>query len=354
MATIELARINKIDTSRLSNRVRPRIKPRGLPQALEPYLVWETHDVTEACELGRELLGPTELAITDERPDDFYASYHAVRFRDITLGYLDYTAEVSVRSAELPASYLVLAPMSGSSVVVAGGERTEANAITAAIPPAGVEMTLECERQTPHLLVRVSEDPLLSHLGRILGRPLESGLVFDQRFDMSHPRASRWNIAIQVLHAELLEADSLLRSGVGVGHLEEFVMSALLFAHQSNYSEYLTRPGQGEEHRATRAAKAFIETNLANPIAVNDIAEAAGVSERTLQAAFRRELGMAPMAYVRDRRLDRARHDLADAVPGDYVSVTAIALRWGFGHLGRFAAEYKSRFGETPSQTLRG
>ena len=349
-----MARLHKIDTSRLSRRVRPRIKPRGLPQALEPHLVWETHDVVTACQLGYELLGPLHLLVTDDRPDDFYASYHAVRLRDITLGYLDFTAEVQVTAHQLPPSFLVLAPMSGSSTVRVGGSATHANAITAAVPPAGHEMTLHCEQHTPHLLVRIDRQPLLAHLGRILGRPLDAPLVFDHSFDLSAPRASRWNIAIQVLHAELLEPSSLLRSGVGVGHLEEFVMSALLFAHASNYSDHLTRPGQGMEHRSTRAAKDFIETNLSEPITLADLATAAGVSERTLQAAFRLELGTTPMSYLRDRRLERARADLADALPADDVNVTSIALRWGFGHLGRFAAQYKVRFGESPSRTLRG
>ena len=316
--------------------------------------MWETHDVVTACQLGYELFGPLHVLITDDRPDDFYASYHAVRLRDITLGYLDFTAEVTVTAHQLPPSFLVLAPMSGSSTVSVGGSATHANAITAAVPPAGHEMTLHCERQTPHLLVRIAEQPLLAHLGRILGRPLDAPLVFDQTFDLSAPRASRWNIAIQVLHTELLEPSSLLRSGVGVGHLEEFLMSALLFAHGSNYSDRLTRPGQGVEHRSTRAAKDFIETNLSKPVTLADLAAAAGVSERTLQAAFRSELGTTPMSYLRDQRLERARADLADAMPTDNVNVTSIALRWGFGHLGRFAVQYKARFGESPSRTLKG
>ena len=87
---------------------------------------------------------------------------------------------------------------------------------------------------------------------------------------------------------------------------------------------------------------------------VGDIAAAAGVSDRTLQAAFQAELEITPMAYLRGRRLDRARAELADAAMQDRTSVTEVADRWGFGHLGRFAAEYKARFGESPSQTLRG
>ena len=42
-----------------------------------------------------------------------------------------------------------------------------------------------------------------------------------------------------------------------------------------------------------------------------------------------------------------------DAEPGDGSSVAAVAARWGFTHLGRFAIEYRRRFGVHPSQTLR-
>jgi AraC-like DNA-binding protein len=58
------------------------------------------------------------------------------------------------------------------------------------------------------------------------------------------------------------------------------------------------------------------------------------------------------MAYVREVRLERARADLMSDDPS-LGSVTDIALKWGFAHLGRFAVEYKRRFGESPSATLR-
>ena len=48
---------------------------------------------------------------------------------------------------------------------------------------------------------------------------------------------------------------------------------------------------------------------------------------------------------------DRCRHDLQNAMPGE--SVTDIAERWNFNHLGRFSADYRARFGELPSATLQ-
>ena len=70
-----------------------------------------------------------------------------------------------------------------------------------------------------------------------------------------------------------------------------------------------------------------------------------------VQLAFRRHLDTTPIEYLRRVRLDRAHHDLIAADPAR-VTVTAIAVRWGFPSPSRFAARYRQAYGISPSHTL--
>lgn len=60
---------------------------------------------------------------------------------------------------------------------------------------------------------------------------------------------------------------------------------------------------------------------------------------------------MSPVAYLRICRLNRVRTTLAASDPQE-TTITNVAMRFGFLHLGRFAGDYKRMFGETPSETL--
>src|SRR5262245_61413761 len=69
-----------------------------------------------------------------------------------------------------------------------------------------------------------------------------------------------------------------------------------------------------------------------------DLAALGRVSIRTLQRQFQAFLGKAPLAVLRDIRFEGARRDLLRA--SSTATVTEIALRCGFSHLGRFSVEY--------------
>ena len=76
-----------------------------------------------------------------------------------------------------------------------------------------------------------------------------------------------------------------------------------------------------------------------------------GVSERTLQYAFRDRFGLTPAAFIKARRLAAVRAMLCSADP-QRTHVGDVLGDFGFWHLGQFAKDYRQAFGELPSVTL--
>lgn len=101
-----------------------------------------------------------------------------------------------------------------------------------------------------------------------------------------------------------------------------------------------------------KAAEEFALSQDCETIYVSDLCRAAGVSERTLEYAFKEIIGLAPMAYLIRVRLHRVRRALLAATHGS-TTISAEALNCGFWHFGDFSRAYKACFGERPSETLR-
>ncbi len=112
-----------------------------------------------------------------------------------------------------------------------------------------------------------------------------------------------------------------------------------------------TRNDKTSFHIAKRAQD-FIETHYGGAVRIEDICRATNVSVRTLQMRFREYFGLTISDYLKTVRLNAAHRELVSADPTQ-ESVTSIALRYGFTHLGRFSGEFRFRFGELPKETLR-
>jgi len=97
----------------------------------------------------------------------------------------------------------------------------------------------------------------------------------------------------------------------------------------------------------------YLHAHLAEPVGLIDLCEVLGVSTRTLQYAFRDRFGIGPIEYLRMLRLHAVRADLKTAREQG-LSVREVAHRWGYHHLGNFAADYNRHFGVLPSKTRIG
>lgn len=104
-------------------------------------------------------------------------------------------------------------------------------------------------------------------------------------------------------------------------------------------------------HRLARRAYRHMLDNIEEMPSIHQLCSITGASYMTLERGFREMYGMAPQKQIKELRLSRARRELLH--PTSLTTVTDVALHWGFFELGRFSANYRIRFGETPSETLR-
>ena len=133
---------------------------------------------------------------------------------------------------------------------------------------------------------------------------------------------------------------------------ERLVHLAVLQCFPNNYSERLRGARSTVVPYYVRKAEEYLRRHLREHVTIEELARVVGVSSRALFWGFRRGRDTTPMAYLKKLRLDVARDTLRGAARTG-ASVTDVAMAVGFCHLSRFSSEYKARFGEPPSATLR-
>ncbi len=104
--------------------------------------------------------------------------------------------------------------------------------------------------------------------------------------------------------------------------------------------------------RVVERARDYMRAHIDEPISVADLCVELRVSRRTLQYSFQDVLDLNPVKFLRAMRLNGVRRDLKRATT-EHDTVSDIAARWGFWHLSHFASDYRTMFGELPSDTLR-
>jgi AraC family transcriptional regulator len=88
----------------------------------------------------------------------------------------------------------------------------------------------------------------------------------------------------------------------------------------------------------------IIERNSTQPLTLDGIAAACGVSRSHLAHAFGTATGLSVMQYVRTRRLSAAARALAEGAP----DILSIALEAGYGSHEAFTRAFRDRFRQTP------
>jgi AraC-like DNA-binding protein len=92
-------------------------------------------------------------------------------------------------------------------------------------------------------------------------------------------------------------------------------------------------------------AKDLADARYFEPLSVDDLAAAAGLSRAHFSREFRRAFGDSPHGYLLTRRLERS----AALLRATDHSVAEICLSVGLTSVGSFTTSFKRMFGETPT-----
>lgn len=139
---------------------------------------------------------------------------------------------------------------------------------------------------------------------------------------------------------EALQAD--LAQGSAAGPLVGESLIAALVAHLAG------RAAPAPNHRALRACRRaveLIETRFAEPLSLQELADAAGLGLRQFSRAFREATGQAPHQYLLQRRVEHAKQLIAAALP-----LSDVALQCGFADQSQLTRTFARVVGTTPGR----
>ncbi len=325
----------------------------GAPHALVPaYERYRTTDpgVAEAVISG--FLSPHRLVLHGDG-HQFAAIGRVAAAGAVSLCSMSYGQEVSVdRPAQDDCYFAVLVPISGRLTVRLKGEEFIANPqrTIAALSPGQrfhLEWSADCHVLTLRVDVVALQQALLALSPRASRQPfrLHSALVAGAQ---CYPI---WGIAQTLAHVFNNYPCRSDLPGHLTRQLSEQTVSTLLLSLGSNYSDDIFRPPGPISPKSVRTVLELLDAESEAVLTISELAAEAGISMRALELAFRKEFDTTPRDYVFQSRLRRAHEELTRAAPGA-TTVTDVAVKWGFGHVGRFARRYRESFGVNPSNAL--
>lgn len=319
--------------------------------AVGQVLCQEMADEVSAQEWMSRLYAPHSL--TAEKPKKMRFSHTSVPVysRAASVGYVEYGTDVVLDIDDIADCYSISLPIQGSQELTQSGEVAYSDQQQALIispsSPASLQISGDCKKR----MVRISREALERQLAILLQRPVDDPIVFDIQMDASAGKTASWWRTVLHLQGELGSTESIYAQGAFLQEMERMLLIGLLSSQAHNYSSELNNQPKAAVPVSVRHAERFMLENIQQTITLEEVVEAAQISQKALYSNFKRFYGVSPMAYLRKLRMDSVHQNLLTAEANE--NITGIALKWGFNHLGRFSQEYKKRFGESPSQTCK-
>jgi AraC-like DNA-binding protein len=310
--------------------------------------VLDTRDPDELTQMLSRLVGRARVGLLGRRTT-FHGRISHVSLGDIRIIHGKYTTGFKLHLPDFNTFVGSPAPLKGTGTHEIGGKDvTVSKGRGAVLSPGGA--VLQFGPDFEHLSMAFRPAALMGKLSAIVGDLHLGPLRFDPAVNANNPQSQTLKRLVGFVNAEF-ESSSSLMPPILLSELLQSMMTSFLMANANNYSGHLHGEPLAAAPWQVRRAEQFIEANWNQPITIEALVAATDVSARSLYYSFKAGRGYSPMDFVKRVRLGRARQKLSR--PDAETSVTAVAFECGFGNPGHFAKDYRDRFGERPSETLR-
>ncbi|AIY20164.2 helix-turn-helix domain-containing protein [Pimelobacter simplex] len=270
------------------------------------------------------------------------ADLRAVDLGPVRLARIGWGSEVAVES-DHPGAWAINVPRSGVLEAQVGGHHVlSLDGQATVCPPDEQTRMTRWSADCSIVGMRIERGYLVDEVTALVGLPTDR---LPAQVDLRTDSGRAWIGLLASIGTEVLRNPTLARDE-RVGRRLAGTLTASFVA-----ACFPEEPGCGTVRpRIVSRVVEAMEADPARDWSAAELAREAGVGIRRLQQGFQRYLGRTPSQQLLLIRLERVH---ADLLAGRARSVAEAANQWGFGHLGRFAASYRERYGVAPSVTLR-
>ena len=311
--------------------------------------VFETADLDEVRALSSQVLSPHRIEMAGPGKE-LHSRMERLAIGSLSLVRLRWGAAVAVDPGQLQTYYLISVPISGSAIFSVDGQPFEITPQCAAIVSPSQRFHFSASSNFSQVVLKVGKEAVDNGWLAIGGEPLESSLEFEPGMPISGLSWKALEPTMRFLANNACTTSLKVAPDMLGARLQEMLVTTLLLQQPHGHADSVwprQRPAPSAFY--VRRAERFMNQHMADAISVSDVASSCGVSVRTLQLGFKHAHQCGPMQWLREQRLQCVREAIR---AGATTSISDIALGVGFTHLGEFSRAYRSRFGETASQTL--
>jgi AraC-like DNA-binding protein len=323
----------------------------GDAELLPRHPIFRTHDLDHVREHLEGVFVDARFSyLSKERRLDF--RHRQAKLGPIAVNSMQYGPGIMVTAPPFGDFYLLQFTLTGGCQIRQGSSSTDVPAGSVNIVNPFRAFAKDWSPGTRQLLIRIDRRLLEREFQAWTGSDKTERIEFDLSPVENMAKVGTLTHCVRMLCDDLSNASSQLEHPLVCDRIASALVSTLLVSMPHNRGHVLEAATTSIAPFFVRRVERFMEENVRCAIDLEDLTGVAGVSTRALQAGFRRFRNTTPMAYLRALRLELARSELARA-GRESGSVASVANVCGFEHLGRFAGDYKTRFGESPSHTLR-